>query len=98
MHKQGIYRALAKVQAERGIEMGSKNFIVRTQNPCIESGIQKALDEFMREGCLKNVEVTRHFLPAVYGRMLTEEMPSPHYPDLNYHEGDAYRIVFKLIK
>lgn len=98
---RGVAGSLTKALIQETIAHGK--FWGRTQNPIIEYILRKTLAKLQEERKLKNWQLTRTIIPALYGRMLTERQPlSPNrelneiYGRLNYTHGDTHRLDIKL--
>ncbi len=99
----GLYKEFVVRRVAFGLEQGSDAVTVRTQNPRIEMGLQKGLEELVNLGLISGYRQEQHIVYRLYGRKLTEEMPKSGLPDvdgkynaLNYSRGDAFSFCFYL--
>lgn len=94
----GLYGELNQRRITAAVEAGHDLIFTRTQNPFVEAGISSAI---LRLGLSASLE--RIVAPNCYGTMLTREQPrykdmqiQSHYDDLNYDNGDAFILLYKL--
>ncbi|MFI5412749.1 MAG: hypothetical protein ACHQX1_02565 [Candidatus Micrarchaeales archaeon] len=105
----GLYKELAKLRIRYSIEkFGLKSgaeITTRTQNPRIEEGINAALKYGIStiECSVLLSSMSREYRRALFGRMLTKEVPRSNsdrinraYSELNYASGDAYLLTFTI--
>ncbi len=96
----GIYGELTKRRVEESLGRGVRTIFTRTQNPRVEKGIRRSLEEMGVDYGLERV-----LMPGIYGQQLTAERPRVRsrriqraYGGLNYPSGDAYVLVFRNLR
>jgi hypothetical protein len=96
---RGIYRDLNRYRINELMVAGADFFATTTQNPRVEKGIAKTLDEFVELGLLKGYEIDRQIMPEFFKRRLTSypiDNSTGPFSVLNIVAGDAFSLVFKL--
>ena len=74
-----------------------------TQNPLVEEGIKKTLDQLIASNTILAYTIKREIKKGLYERMLTRTRPlsrsqetNSTYSRLNYQRGDAFSLEFLL--
>ncbi len=96
----GLYKSMNELRISTAIKKGLSLIFTRTQNPRVQAGIESTLDTFQKEGSILGYTHERILIPGCYGSQLTKTKPVDNlisYDELNYEEGDAYILMFKLI-
>jgi hypothetical protein len=68
---QGIYRMINRFRLERAVLERGEFLSTTTQNPRVEKGVCKILDEIVKEKRIRSYEVERQKIAGFYGRRLT---------------------------
>lgn len=102
---EGIYQAMVLQRIYAGLDKGVNLVYTRTQNPRVEQSIISAMRILKLSKDIKDCTLERVKLPGFYGAMLTGEKPATNdkklqkvYAELNMRAGDAYVLLFRLIK
>jgi len=96
---QGVYRELNRQRLGYAVENKAPLISTTTQNPRVENGVSRVLDEFVQSGKLKGYRVERVLLPEFYGRRLTKyslDTKETPFASLDIDAGDAFSLVFHL--
>ncbi len=101
--KSGLYKELTRLRLDMAISEGGKDINTRTQNPIVEKTIQDILEDMIAVGKINGYSVSHSYKPAVFGRLLTNDIPKSGnqrldeaYSTLDYTRGDAFLINFSL--
>lgn len=103
---KGLYKELVRRRLEFGIDNGCTVVRTHTQNPIVESGITKVLQNLVEEGTIVSfVPIVEHINEKEYGRILTKNIPSSsnevlnlrYEEQLDYFRGDSYSLAFSLL-
>lgn len=95
----GIYREMNRLRLNDIVSAKSAFIATTTQNPRVERGIGRVLEEYIQEGKLSTYEIYRQALKEFYGRKLTGypiETTNTPFEELNIEAGDAFALLFKL--
>lgn len=102
---RGTYKKLTKERIVKGLASGCNIIMTSTQNPRVEAGITRVLNNMRDEGLITGYLTSRMLNKGKYGRMLTDEVPKSDteelklvYADLDYEKGDAYELIFIVQK
>lgn len=94
----GLYKAMNKRRVDFGLNKGMSLFYTRTQNPRVEEGITRELEDRVVMGQIGGFSLERRLAVGCYGKRLTKEIPvgrSVVYNTLDYDRGDAHVLLFK---
>jgi hypothetical protein len=101
---RGLYGRLNQRRFEVALEQRPEIIFTRTQNPRVERGMRKALDEKMQAGLIDGWKLTRIKKDKAYGQMLTPERVVVSDPEtqaafdlLVAEAGDAYLLIFEIL-
>ena len=95
----GIYENLNRYRMQHVIDDKSPVVFTTTQNPKVEKGVVKILNEYIKQGLLIAYETHHYKLLGFYGRRLTNypiDTKDTPYNELNIAAGDAFIIAFFL--
>jgi hypothetical protein len=98
---RGAYTAMNVELIDIAMQHNHRLFYTRTQNPRVQSGIERVLQEKVRSGEIHRYSCERILITGAYGKMLTKNKPHDHhldYTELNYEQGDAYILLFHIQK
>lgn len=78
-------------------------FFTRTQNPRVEGGILRSLEQAKKDGKIASYRIERHLVPGHYGQRLTTEpqrtsvaQTQESYDRIQSDQGDAYLLLFHV--
>lgn len=99
----GLYKEFVVRRIAYGIEQEKSVITVRTQNPKIEMGLCKGLEELVILGLISGYHQEQTISRGLYGRKLTDDTPKcgiaridAKYEMLDYNAGDAFAFNFNL--
>ena len=101
---KGIYEQLNTVRIGMLIEEGWPSFRTETQNPRVELGIRKVLEDMKKSGVIRDFTLTRTQSVTRTGRPVTIEKPGSagvneidsEYKKLHYEQGEMYILLFTI--
>lgn len=101
--ERGIYHEFAFQRIVNSLERGHQRVVARTQNPNIELILRESLEKLVAKKVITGYNFGREKVDGVYGRRLTDNIPSSKNPEvnsfyaaLNYDVGDAFKLNFDL--
>lgn len=97
---EGLYDFFNKSRIVFGIEKGAEVVFTRTQNPKVQKGITKTIEQMIREGSISDYALSRIVREGIYGKMLTAKKPTGRgidFEDIDYERGDAVIITWDLV-